>query len=195
MPHSQRPEQSVTELLIEWRQGDEQALELLMPKVYAELGKIARGHLQGERAGQTLSATDLVHEAFLRLVDADIGWNDRAHFLAVCSRAMRRILVDRSRAKSRVKRGAGAERMSLQQVELTGVDSGTELLELDSALCQLEALDPRKAKVVELVYFGGLSYDEVAAVLEISRATAHRDLRLARAWLHDQMASVSGSPA
>ncbi len=191
MPHSQRPEQSVTELLLEWRQGDEQALELLMPKVYAELGKIARGHLQGERPGQTLSATDLVHEAFIRLVDADIGWNDRAHFLAVCSRGMRRILVDRSRAKDRVKRGAGAERVSLRQLDIDDLDPGTQLLELDSALCQLEALDARKAKVIELIYFGGLSYDEVAAVLEISRATAHRDLRLARAWLHDQMASVS----
>ena len=194
MPESQRAEQSVTELLLEWRQGDERALELLMPKVYAELGKIARGHLQGERAGQTLSATDLVHEAFLRLVDADISWNDRAHFLAVCSRAMRRILVDRSRAKSRVKRGAGAERISLRQLNMTDLDAGTELLELDSALCQLESMDARKAKVIELVYFGGLSYDEVAAVLEISRATAHRDLRLAKAWLHDQMGSVAGSP-
>lgn len=187
------PETSVTELLLLWRGGQDDALELLLPKVYEELRNIARKQLVGERAGQTLSATDLVHEAFLRLVDVDVSWHDRVHFLAVGARVMRRILVDRARAKARVKRGGGVQRVTFDEGQLASLDSSWELLELDRALRELAELDARKARIVELVYFGGLSYDEVAAVVDVSRATAHRDLRLAKAWLHDRMASAEST--
>ena len=183
----QRPEQSVTDLLLEWRGGDAEALEFLTAKVYQELKRIAGGHLKGEAPEQTLSATDLVHEAFLRLVAVDVSWNDRAHFLAVGARVMRRILVDRSRSKARLKHGGGVNRVSLDNAQLTSLEPSAELLELDRALCDLAAFDSRKANVVELVYFGGLTYEEVAAALGISRATAHRDLRLAKAWLYDRL--------
>ncbi len=184
----------MTELLVEWRAGDRDALELLVPRVYEELRRIARFHLRGERPGQTLSATDLVHESFVRLVDVDVSWNDRAHFLAVGARVMRRILVDRSRAKGRLKRLGAAIRVPLEDVQPATPEPSVELLELEQALCELAEIDARKAHVVELVFFGGLTYDEVAAALDISRATAHRDLRLAKAWLHDRIES-SASPA
>ncbi|MEM9593377.1 MAG: sigma-70 family RNA polymerase sigma factor [Acidobacteriota bacterium] len=180
----------MTDLLLDWRAGQEASLEPLMAKVYEELRRIARRHLKGERPEQSLSATDLVHEAFLRLVDVDVSWNDRAHFLAVGARIMRRILVDRSRAKARQKRGGAAWKIPLDEIHTVSLEPAAELLELDEALSNLNQLDARKARVVELVYFGGLTYDEVAVVLEISRATAHRDLRLAKAWLHDQMGNL-----
>ena len=189
----QGSEQSVTDLLLDWRGGDEGALERLMPRVYEELRRIAGSHLKGEAPEQTLSATDLVHEAFLRLVDVDVSWNDRVHVLAVGARVMRRILVDRSRSKARLKHGGAINRVALDEVQATSLDPSTELLELEHALCELADLDSRKASVVELVYFGGLTYDEVAAALDISRATAHRDLRLARAWLHDRMETAGPS--
>ncbi len=187
MNESQPLDRSVTELLIDWRGGDEQALEVLAPRIYEELRRIAHCHLRGENPGQTLSATDLLHEAFIRLVDVDVAWNDREHFFAVGARAMRRILVDRSRSKARLKRGGASHQVSLDEARLAGIETSTELLELDRALNELAKLDPRKASVVELVYFGGLTYDEVATTLDISRATAHRQLRLAKAWLHDHI--------
>lgn len=194
MTHSALPERTVTELLVAWRAGDAAALELLIPRVYDELRRIARSHLKAERAGQTLSATDLVHEAFLRLVDVDVAWNDRAHFLAVGARVMRRILVDRSRAKTRQKRPDPAHRVPLDAAQPADMTPSQELLELDRAIGDLAHVDERKAQVVELIFFGGLSYDEVAAALEISRATAHRDLSLAKAWLHDRI-ETSAAPA
>ncbi len=187
MTQSQPQDRSVTELLIDWRGGDDQALESLAPKVYEELRRIAHCHLRGEKTEQTLSATDLLHETFLRLVDVDVAWNDRTHFFAVGARAMRRILVDRSRSKTRLKRGGANHRVTLDEGQLAGLEASTDLLELDRALSDLARLDPRKASIVELVYFGGLTYDEVAATLNISRATAHRQLRLAKAWLHDHI--------
>ena len=185
-------ERSVTELLLLWRGGDDDALERLIPKVYAELRRIARRQLRGERSEQTLSATDLVHEAFLRLVSADVSWNDRVHFLAVGARAMRRILVDRARSKARLKRGGTSRRVTFDEAQPVVLGASAELLELDQALRELAEIDARKSRIVELVYFGGLTYDEVAAVLEVSRATAHRDLRLAKAWLYDR---IEGSAA
>lgn len=183
----ERSELSATELLLEWRAGEQGALELLIPKVYDELRRIALGNLEGERPEQTLSATDLVHEAFLRLVAVDVSWQDRAHFLAVAARVMRRILVDRSRSKARQKRGGGARRVPLDQAQPPSLEPSSELLDLDRALSDLARLDARKAKVVELVYFGGLTYEEVALVVGVSRATTHRDLRLAEAWLYDRL--------
>lgn len=189
---SQHPEPTITELLLEWRGGDDEALELLMPRVYEELKKIAQHRLKGESPEQTLSATDLVHEAFIRLIAVDVSWSDRAHFLAVGARIMRRILVDRSRSKARLKHGGAVKRVPLDEAQSASLEPSDELLELDQALCDLAELDARKANVVELVYFGGLTYDEVAVALDISRATAHRDLRLAKAWLHDRIETYQG---
>lgn len=189
MTANEPSDRTVTELLLQWRAGQPEALELLIPKVYEELRAIARQALGGERPEQTLGATDLVHEAFLRLVSADVSWNDRAHFLAVSARVMRRILVDRARAKARTKRGGALRRVPLDEEHAIALDASDELLDLDDALRALAAVDERKARVVEMVCFGGLTYDEVAAVLDISRPTAHRDLRLAKAWLHDRMRS------
>ena len=184
---------SVTDLLLDWRAGQQGALELLIPRIYRELRNIAQAQVKGEQQGQTLSATDLVHEAFLRLVDIDVPWNDRAHFLAVAARVMRRILVDRSRAKARIKRGGAARRVPLEDIHLANLEPSTDLLALDRALNELAEFDDRKAQAVELVYFGGLTYDEVAVVLDVSRATAHRHLRLAKAWLHDRMEMAGAS--
>lgn len=189
MKHSESSDLSVTDLLMRWRGGDDAALEQLMPRVYHELRRLAGSHLRGERPGQTLSATDLVHEAFLGLVEVDISWQNRAHFLAVGARMMRRILVNRSRAKARLKRGAGATRITFSESKVAAGQSSVDLLELDAALEQLSELDERKARSVELFYFGGLTYEEVAVAMDVSRATAHRDLRFARAWLSDCLES------
>jgi len=188
------PPNSVTQLLCAWRAGDRAALDELMPLVYEELRRLARRHLRAEAPGNTLTPTALVHEAFLRLVDADIPWQDRVHFLAVGARVMRRVLVDRGRARHAKKRGAGAERVDETVAAPSSGEPAVELLALDLALDDLMRIDERKAQAVELVYFGGLSYDEVAEALGVSRATAHRDLRLAKAWLHDRMEG-SGQPA
>ncbi|MEM8961675.1 MAG: sigma-70 family RNA polymerase sigma factor [Acidobacteriota bacterium] len=185
-------ERSVTELLLEWRAGDEDALERLIPRVYEELHRLAEGHVRRERPGQTLGATDLVHEAFVRLVDIDVPWQDRAHFLALGARLMRRILLNRSRDKARLKRGAGQPTHSLDGVDVAQSETPVDFLALDQALRELATVDPRKAQVVELTYFVGMTYEELAEALGISRATAHRDLRLARAWLHDRL---TGTPS
>ncbi|MCB1055969.1 MAG: sigma-70 family RNA polymerase sigma factor [Acidobacteria bacterium] len=193
-----QPEPSVTELLVAWRAGDPDALDRLTPRIYRELRRLAQHHVGYERRGQTLAATDLVHEAFLRLVDVEVPWQDRAHFLAVAARLMRRILINRSRDKARLKRGGGNARVSLEELGGAGPEPATpppalEILELDRALTELAELDPDKARVVELVYFGGLTYEEVAETLGVSRATAHRHLRLAKAWLHDRLGGA-GTP-
>ncbi|MEM9596022.1 MAG: sigma-70 family RNA polymerase sigma factor [Acidobacteriota bacterium] len=184
-------ERSVTELLLEWRAGDEDALERLVPLVYGELHRLAKGQVRRERPGQTLGATDLVHEAFVRLVDVDVPWQDRTHFLALGARLMRRILLNRSRDKARLKRGAGQQVRSLDGIDVAQSETPTDFLALDHALRELAAVDPRKAQAVELTYFAGLTYEELAEALGVSRATAHRDLRLARAWLHDRLAGAS----
>ena len=136
-----------------------------------------------------MSATSLVHESFLRLIDAEVPWQDRAHFLAVSARVMRRILVDHGRAKSRQKRGGSEQPLSLDglEIELPGAQQEIEVLALSEAIDQLRGVDPTKAEVVELIFFGGLSYDEVAEVLGLSRATVHRHLTFAKAWLFDRL--------
>lgn len=180
--------ESVTALLAKWRAGDESARDRLLASVYAELHRLAERAMHGDRPGHTLQATALVHEAYLRLVDADVPWEDRAHFYAVAARTMRRVLVDHARARARDKRGGDASAITLDEAVALSPARPADLEALDEALGRLAELDARKAKAIELHYFGGLSYEEVARVLQVAPATVHRDLRMARAWLHDTLA-------
>jgi len=177
----------VTQLIQKWRSGEGEALDRLVPLVYEELKAMADARLRGERAGHTLQATALVHEAYARLVAVDIDFNDRAHFFAVIAQTMRRILVDYARARARVKRGGNQIPLTLDEQIAVVEDRPEELLALDEALDRLAEVDSRKAKVVELHYFGGLKYAEIAAALEVSDVTVFRDLRLAKAWLADAL--------
>ncbi len=175
------------QLLLDWRAGQPGALDRLLPRVYDELRGLAYRSMSGERRGHTLQATALVHEAFVRMVDMDVAFNDRAHFLAMAARTMRRILVDHARERGRQKRGGGWSRTTLEKAAIISADPGIDLLALDVALDRLARQDERKAKAIELHYFGGLKYDELAAVLGISEATVHRDLAMARAWLFREL--------
>lgn len=181
----------ILQLLGEWRGGNQTAYDRLIPLVYTELRRLARGQLAREAAGHSLQPTMLVHEAYLRLADADIDWQNRTHFLSVAARVMRRILVDWARARRAEKRGGDDIR-----VTLTGADVSAPLVEpvdvlgLDGALERLQALDARQAQVVEFFYFGGLTYVEIARVLGISEATVDRDLRHAKAWLKRELTSA-----
>ncbi len=185
----------VTRLLASASQGDRSATEELFPLVYEELRVIAERFLGRERPGQTLQPTALVHEAYLRMVGpSDRGWENRAHFFGAASQAIRRILTDRARNRSRVKRGGSVRAISLQDAgDITGPERDTELLALDEALSALAALDPQKARVVELRFFGGLTGEETAEALGISASTVARDWRFARVWLHARV-SDGGSP-
>jgi RNA polymerase sigma factor (TIGR02999 family) len=158
-----------------------------MAVVYPELRAIAQRQLTHESAGHTLQPTALVHEAYLRLIGVEIEWTDRRHFFAVAARAMRRVLVDHARARRREKRGGDAVLVTLDDELAIAVDSGVDLLALDEALDRLAALDERKARAVELHFFAGLSYDETARALDVSPATIDRDLRMAKAWLLQQL--------
>jgi RNA polymerase sigma factor (TIGR02999 family) len=180
--------QDVTVLLQQWRGGNHEALDQLMPIVYDELRRLSARCLQSERPGHTLRATALVHEAYLRLMDADIGWQNRAHFYAVAARTVRRILVEYARTRSRQKRGSGQELIPLDEAVVVGPEAASTVLDLDEALQRLAALDPRKSEIIQLLFFGGLTYDETAAALDISPATVHRELKLAKAWLHRELA-------
>jgi RNA polymerase sigma factor (TIGR02999 family) len=183
------PEQQlVTRLLNEWGAGSKQALDQLMPLVYDQLRTLAARCLASERSDHTLRATDLVNEAYVRLVHCEPDFRNRVHFFAVAARLLRRILVDHARLHSRQKRGAGAERITLDEAVMVGPSTPEGILELDDALQRLAAQDQRKSEVVELLFFGGLTYDETAAALQISPATVHRELRLAKAWLHRELA-------
>jgi RNA polymerase sigma-70 factor (ECF subfamily) len=176
----------VTPLLRAWSEGNEQALERLIPLVYRELHRIARGCMARENPNQTLQATALVNEAYLRLVDVrHVHWQDRAHFFALCARAMRRILVDHARSRASLKRGARQVCLELDEGKAAG--KSANLLELDDALTRLAALDPRKSQVVELRFFGGLSEVETAAALGVSEETVQRDWRMARTWLYREL--------
>lgn len=177
------PFDGVTELLRAWRAGDDEALGRLTPLVYQELRRVARHCLRAERAGHSLQATALVHEAYLRLVDTQrVNWKDRAHFLAMAATAMRRVLVEHARARRRHKRGGDPIRVPLSAVQRS-TDKPRDLVALDDGLQALAALDPRKSRVVELRCFGGLSVEETAAVLRVSGDTVMRDWKLARVWL------------
>lgn len=181
----------VTRLLHRWGDGDAAALEELTPLLYRELQRLAGGYLRGERADHTLAPTALVHEAYLRLVD-DQGqaWSGRSHFLAIAARHMRQILVDHARRRNAAKRGDGVRAITLDEA-LVVLQRPDELLALDHALESLAAVDPRKAQIVEMHYFGGLTQDEIAGLIGVHTNTVLRDLRLARAWLH---AELSPSP-
>lgn len=174
----------VTALLQDWAAGDREALDRIIPLVYDELRRLAQRRLSRERPDHTLGATALVHEAYLRLVDVErAGFQSRAHFLAMASRVMRRLLVDHARQRDAVKRGGGERPAPLDEaLHLASVDA-TRFLELDGALHRLEAIDARQARILEQHYFGGLSIDEIADATDTSRSTVKRQLRFARAWL------------
>jgi len=186
----------VTQLLQAWREGDGQALDQLIPLVYAELRHMARRHMYGERAGHTLGTTGLVHEAFARLVEApNVDWHDRNHFFAVCSTLMRRVLVDYARSREYLKRGGGATLVALEDAPQCGHSPKVELLALDEALAHLATFDARKSQVVELRFFGGLTVEETAEVLHTSPETVARDWKMAKAWLLRELAPARGDGA
>jgi RNA polymerase sigma factor (TIGR02999 family) len=178
----------VTQLLVDWRNGDQAALGKLMPLVYDELRRLAEHYLRRERPDHTLQATALVHEAYLRLVDKDHpNWQNRAHFFAVAAQLMRRILVDHARRHHYVKRGGGAPNVSLDEAIMVSNERGAELIALDEALTGLAAMDERKSRVIELRFFGGLTVEDTAEVMDLSTATVINETRLARAWLYRQI--------
>lgn len=174
----------VTELLLAWGQGDESALDRLMPMVHEELHRLARREMRGERTGHTLQTTALVNEAYLRLIDARrVHWHDRAHFFALSARLMRRILVDHARSRQYLKRGGGAKQITLDDALVVAEARSADLIALDDALQALAAVDPRKSQVIEMRYFGGLTVDETAEALSISPETVTRDWRFGKVWL------------
>ena len=183
-----RPTHEVTVLLKAWREGDEAALNALMPLVLDELRHIARRCLHGERANHSVQATELVNEAYLRLVDVQhVDWQSRTHFLAMSARLMRRVLVDLARSRAAEKRGGGAIRVTLDDAAIGGLAPEADVIRLDDALDALAALDDRKSRVVELRFFGGLTADETAIALQISSKTVLRDWEFARAWLQREL--------
>jgi len=174
---------AVTQLLKNWQSGDNEALSDLMPMVHDTLRKLAGKYMQSENAGHTLQATALVNEAFLKLVDADITWQNRAHFMAIAAKSMRHILIDHAKSKGRQKRGGNDVLVTLHEANVAGDQRTPELLDIEDALIQLAELDTRKAEIVELSFFGGMTYDEIAEALGISAATVDRELRFSKAWL------------
>jgi RNA polymerase sigma factor (TIGR02999 family) len=181
-------QQRVTELLERWSHGDDTALAELTPLVYEELRRIAHYHMGGQRPNHTLQTTALVNEVYLRLADqTNPRWQNRAHFFAVAARAMRQILVSYARSQQSQKRGGGAIRMELNEGAVISPEQSREIVDLHEALERLATLDSRKAQVVELKYFGGLNYDEMAEVLKISRVTVRRDWEFAKVWLYTEL--------
>ncbi|HET8782763.1 MAG TPA: sigma-70 family RNA polymerase sigma factor [Pyrinomonadaceae bacterium] len=177
--------QEVTQLLADWGRGDKSAFDKLFPLVQDELRRIARRQMSQERPGHTLQATALVNEAYLKLAGQNgFEWQSRAHFYAVCAQVMRHVLIDHARGHAREKRGGGAVQVSLNEVDLAAEHRADELVALDEALCSLEALDPQKSRIVELRYFGGLSIEETAEVLDVSPRTVRREWRRSKAWLY-----------
>ncbi len=188
------PSAGVTELLLEWSQGNKAALNRLMPLVYEELRLVARNHLYREDAGHTLPSTAIVHEAYLRLVNQDrVQWRNRAHFFAVASQMIRRILVDHARERDAQKRGSGRPRLELQEAVAMANRRDVDILALDDALLELERLDAEQAHVVELRFFGGLTIPEAAEAIGASASTVQRHWTTAKAWLFDQLAHADGA--
>ena len=176
--------EEVTRLLLAWSRGDESALEKLIPLVYEELHRLAHGYMDRERAGHTLQTTALVNEAYLRLIDASqVRWQNRAHFFAVSAQLMRRVLVDFARSRNYQKRGGEAHQVSFDEALMVSQERSADLVALDDALTSLAAIDSRKSRVVELRFFGGLSVEEAAEVLQVSPDTVMRDWAFAKVWL------------
>lgn len=190
------PPNEITTLLQAHAAGDAEALDRLLPRVYDELRRMARARLQRERPDHTLAATDLVHEAFLKMVPAgQVNWQNRAHFFAIASRAMRNVLVDHAVRRAAAKRGGGAQTVTLQDEGGASETSLEDLIALGDALERLERLDARQARVVECRFFGGLSLEETAEALNVSPATVSRDWTFARAWLHRELADAGPRPS
>jgi RNA polymerase sigma-70 factor, ECF subfamily len=178
------PAHQVTQLLLRWRAGDQNALDELMPLVYGELRRLAAGYMRGERTGHTLQTSALVNEAFLRLAGGgEVNWQDRAHFFAVAANAMRRVLVDHARRRGNQKRGGEVRRVALDEALTVSAGRAAEVVALDEALARLAEVSPRKSQLVELRFFGGLSVEEAAEVLQVSPGTVMRDWTFAKAWL------------
>ena len=176
--------EGITQLLANWRNGDKAALDQLMPIVYEELRRLARGFMRRERNNHTLQTSALINEAYLKLVDQDeTNWQNRAHFFAVAAQIMRHILVDHARSYGYEKRGAGAQRVGLDDAKVFSEERAGELVALDDALTKLEAVDPRKCRLVGLRFFGGLNIDETAEVMQLSPTTVQREWRAGKAWL------------
>jgi RNA polymerase sigma factor (TIGR02999 family) len=180
--------QNITQLLVAWSDGDQAALEALTPLVQEELHGLAVRYMAGERPGHILRATALVNEAYIRLVNwKDVRWQNRAHFFALAAQIMRRVLVDMARAQRRAKRGRRQLQVSLSEAANVSLEQNADVVALDDAMRSLEAIDPRKSRVVEMRFFGGLNHHEIADTLQVSVATVRRDWSLARAWLHREL--------
>ena len=193
MTRKTQPHQ-ITELLAEWRDGNQSALDELYPLVYDELHRLARRYMSRERKGHTLQTTALINEAYVRLVDQkNVQWANRSHFFAISAQIMRRILIDHARRYGYAKRGGGAKQVSLEEVAAIVPGQGRELIRLDEALKSLAERDPRRSQVVELRYFGGLNNEEIAGVLNVSQNTVTRDWNMARAWLYQQLSENSAN--
>ncbi len=180
----------ITQLLQDWRAGDARALNELMPLVHDKLRQLANNYMRGENAGHTLQATALVNEAFLKLVDTSVSWQSRAHFIAIAARAMRQILIDHAKGKNRQKRGGDEMLVTLHETLVGANDQQPDLLDIEDALNKLAKVDERKANIIELNFFGGMTYDEIAEALDISAATVDRELRFSRAWLQKELSGA-----
>ena len=190
-PSAEPSPEAVTQLLIEWRRGNEKARDQLIPLVYRELRRLADHYLRAERDAVTMQPTALVHEAYLRLVAQNLPeWQDRSHFYGVAARLMRQILVDHARKRSSVKHGNNATQVSIQEAVSFSHERGRDIERLDDALTALASFDERKAEIIELRYFGGFGLEEIGISMQISAATVSREQRIAEAWLHREMASA-----
>ena len=174
---------NITQLLHDWVEGDQRSLEALTPLVYGQLHQIAARAFRGERPDHTMQTTALVHEAYARLVNVDVDWKDRGHFFALAARMMRRILVDHANARGAQKRGASAHKLPLDDIIVVSPQTSDDILDLHDALNRLAERDERKATILELRYFGGLTYEEISRVMELSTSTLDREIRFAKAWL------------
>lgn len=178
----------ITELLQSWKDGDESAIERLVPLVYAELHRLAQRHMSDEKPGHTLQTTALVNEAYVRLVGSHVNWENRTHFFAVCAQVMRRILVDWARSRGALKRGGDQRALEFDEDALAAIrEPATDLLAIDEALQSLAAIDARKSRVVEMRFFGGLSVRETAEILKVSDETVQRDWKFAKSWLRREL--------
>jgi RNA polymerase sigma factor (TIGR02999 family) len=182
----------ITMLLRQWRSGDDSAFEALLNELYNDLRRVAAAEMRSERSGHTLQPTAVVHDAVVRLLGAQIDWRDRAHFMAVMARTMRRVLVDHARSRRRAKRGGDAIQVTLSDAMAASGDRSADVVALDEALASFAAMDPRRAALLEYSYFGGLTLEEMAEVTGSSKSSVHRDLRVATAWLAQTLGANSG---